>query len=55
LVKKYEAYGATLAFTLYAQGKEIKIEDITAWAFSKAHSEALFVSELKSKIEAYIK
>ena len=55
LVKKYEAYGATLAVTVYSHGNEIKTEDISNWAFAKAYNEALFVDELKSKIEEYIK
>lgn len=55
LVKKYEAYGATLAITSYQNEKEQKTEDLTNWAFQKAHDQGIFVSELKSKIETIIK
>ncbi len=55
LVKKYDAYGATLALTSYSNSKEQRTEDLTNWAFQKAHSPELFVSELKSKIEEYLK
>lgn len=55
LVKKYEAYGATLAITSVQHGKEQKTVDLTNWAFQKAHDPEIFVSELKSKIEEYIK
>ncbi len=54
LVEKYEAYGATLAITSFQNGKEQKTEDLTNWAFQKAHDPELFVSELKSKINEYI-
>jgi hypothetical protein len=55
LVKKYEAYGATLAVTSYRKGKEQKTEDLTTWAFQKTHSPEIFIGELKSKIEEYLK
>jgi hypothetical protein len=55
LVKKYDAYGATLALTSYTNGKEQKTEDLTNWAFQKIHSPEVFISELKSKIEEYLK
>jgi hypothetical protein len=55
LVKKYDAYGATLAFSAYINGVEQKPEDLTNWAFQKTHSPEIFISELKTKIEAYIK
>lgn len=55
LVKKYDAYGATLAITSYTNGKEQKTEDLTNWAFKRAHSPDVFVTELKAKIEEYIK
>jgi hypothetical protein len=55
MVKKYEAYGATLALTGFQNGKEQKTEDLTNWAFQKTHTPEVFISELKSKIEAYIK
>ena len=52
---KYEAYGATLALTTHLNGSEGKTEDLTSWAFKKAHDEGLFVAELSSKIEKLIK
>lgn len=52
-VEKYEAYGATLALTIFKDGVEIKTIDITDWAFQKAHKPELFIAELKEKIEAY--
>ncbi|MEI6766819.1 MAG: nitrophenyl compound nitroreductase subunit ArsF family protein [Bacteroidota bacterium] len=55
LVKKYDAYGATLALTSYTNGKEQKTEDLTNWAFQKIHSSDVFVTELKLKIEDYLK
>lgn len=55
LVKKYDAYGATLAFSAYKNGVEQKPEDLTNWAFQKTHSPELFISELKAKIEKHIK
>lgn len=54
LVKKYEAYGATLAVTVMQNGKEQKSEDITNWAFQKAHDPEVFVRELTEKIKTYI-
>ncbi|HNZ42761.1 MAG TPA: nitrophenyl compound nitroreductase subunit ArsF family protein [Bacteroidales bacterium] len=55
LVKKYDAYGATLALTSYSNGKEEKSEDLTGWAFKKVHEPNIFISELKAKIEESIK
>jgi hypothetical protein len=55
LVKKYEAYGATLALTSYMNGKEQKSEDLTNWAFQKVHDQEIFISELKTKIDEYLK
>ena len=55
LVKIYDAYGATLAITPCVKGKAGKIEDITTWAFQKVHNSDVFLSELKEKIEKYIK
>lgn len=55
LVKKYDAYGATLAVTTVLNGKELKSEDLTTWAFQKAHSPEEFIAELKTKIEEYLK
>ena len=55
LVKKYDAYGATLALTPYQNGYEMKTEDLTGWAFQKASKPEIFISELKIKIEENIK
>jgi hypothetical protein len=55
LAKKYDAYGATLALTKVENGSEIKINDITNFAFSKIHDEAVFISELKSQIQELLK
>ncbi len=55
LVKKYDAYGATLAITSLDNGKEDKSEDLTGWAFKKVHEPDIFISELKSKIEEFLK
>jgi len=55
LVKKYEAYGATLAITPYINGKEGKSEDLSNWAFQKVHKPEVFMEELKSKINESIK
>lgn len=51
LVKKYQAYGATLAFNYVVSEKEAGIEDLTGMAFSKINNEALFTKELKAKID----
>ena len=55
LVKKYDAYGPTLALTKYRSGKELKKEDMTTWAFSKVHSPDVFAKELSQKINELIK
>ena len=55
LVKKYEAYGSTLALTKIENGAEVKIDDITNFAFSKIHDESVFISELKLKIQELLK
>jgi len=55
LVKKYEAYGATLAITPYINGKEGKSEDLSNWAFQKVHKPEIFMEELKTKINEQIK
>jgi len=55
LSKKYDAYGATLALTKYADGKELQKEDMTTWAFSKVHSPDIFAKELIQKINEMIK
>ena len=54
MVEKYEAYGATLAITTMLNGKELKTEDLTNWAFQKAHDPEIFVKELSEKIKIYI-
>jgi len=55
LVDKYQAYGATLAFTPIIQGKEAGIDDQTSFAFSKINNEEVFTEGLKEKINSYIK
>lgn len=50
LAKKYDAYGATLAFTIYKDGKELKKIDLSNWAFAKVNKPKLFAAELKQKI-----
>ncbi|MDD5571620.1 MAG: nitrophenyl compound nitroreductase subunit ArsF family protein [Bacteroidales bacterium] len=55
IANKYEAFGATLALTTYADKKELKTEDLTNWAFQKIHSSEVFISELKTKIETLLK
>jgi hypothetical protein len=55
MVDKYEAYGATLAFSAYVNGAEQKPEDLTNWAFQKVHTPEVFITELKEKIEEKIK
>jgi C4-dicarboxylate transporter len=55
IAKKYDAYGATLAYTTFSKGKEVKSEDLTSWAFKKAHDPLIFVLELKTQIEELIK
>ena len=54
IVKKYDAYGATLALTPYQNGYELKTEDLTGWAFQKANKPEIFISELKAKIDEFI-
>lgn len=55
ICEKYQAYGATLALTKIEFGAEVKIEDMTNFAFSKIHTEEAFISGLKSKIEELLK
>ncbi|MCX6257139.1 MAG: nitrophenyl compound nitroreductase subunit ArsF family protein [Bacteroidia bacterium] len=55
LVKKYDAYGATLAVTLYKNGKELQSEDLSNWAFQKVPKPEVFIAELKSKINELLK
>ena len=55
LVKKYNAYGATLALTSYKNGKEVTSVDLTNWAFQKIHDPEIFISELKFKIDQFLK
>ncbi|NMC98261.1 MAG: hypothetical protein GYA62_00875 [Bacteroidales bacterium] len=55
LVDKYQAYGATLAFTPIVKGKEAGIDDQTNFAFSKINKEEVFTDGLKEKIDSYIK
>jgi len=55
LVKKYDAYGSTLALTSFKNGVEQKTEDLSNFAFSKAHNEDVFITELKAKIDENLK
>ena len=55
LVKKYEAYGSTLAITVYDNSKELQTEDLSNWAFQKASKPDDFVKELKVKLTDIIK
>ena len=55
LVKKYDAYGATLAITTFENGKEIKTEDLTNWAFEKTHKASEFKAEFAQKINELLK
>jgi hypothetical protein len=55
IAKKYDAYGATLALTPIVQEKETGIVDLTNFAFSKIHTEEVFISELKAKVAEYLK
>jgi len=55
LARKYDAYGATLAFTVFKDGKEVKKIDLTNWAFSKVNKPESFAAELKQKIQEIIK
>jgi hypothetical protein len=55
IAKKYDAYGATLAITTFSRGKEALTEDLSNWAFQKAHDPVIFVLELKTRIEELIK
>lgn len=54
IARKYDAYGATLTFTVYKDGKEIKKIDLSNWAFSKIHKPEVFSAEFKHKIEEII-
>lgn len=55
LVAKYDAYGATLAFSSYIRGAEQKPVDLTEWAFKEIQFPELFNSRLKDKISELIK
>ncbi|NSW45120.1 MAG: hypothetical protein HPY79_04830 [Bacteroidales bacterium] len=55
LVDKYQAYGATLAFTPIVKGKEAGIDDQTNFAFSKIHNEEVFIKGLQEKINSYLR
>jgi hypothetical protein len=55
LVKKYDAYGATLAVTIYKNGKELQSEDLSNWAFQKVPNPEVFITELKTKIKELLK
>jgi hypothetical protein len=55
LVTKYDAYGATLAFSQYINGAEQKPIDLSEWAFKEIQFPELFVSRFKDKISELIK
>ena len=55
IAKKYDAYGATLAFTTFSDGKEVKTEDLTNWAFEKIHKTDVFIKELSQKLSTLLK
>jgi hypothetical protein len=55
LVKKYDAYGSTLALTKVENKKEKNVDDISNWAFQKAMKPELFEKELIDKINLIIK
>ena len=55
LVKKYDAYGATLAVTISTDGTEIKTEDLTNWAFSTVNKTVGYEKELAEKIRGFLK
>jgi len=54
LVEKYQAYGSTLVLTSIKNGKEMKVEDITEFAFSKINNETLFTTEFRNKIKEFL-
>ncbi len=55
ICEKYQAYGATLALTKIEFGAEVKIDDLTNFAFSKIHTEEIFTKGLMDKINEYLK
>lgn len=55
IAKKYDAYGATLSISPFVNGQEKKIEDITGWAFKTIGKPDLFISQLKEKINTYLR
>lgn len=50
LVERFEAYGTSLFINIIKDGKETHI-DLSNFAFQKEHNKAVFVEELKTKIE----
>ncbi|HRY31578.1 MAG TPA: nitrophenyl compound nitroreductase subunit ArsF family protein [Bacteroidales bacterium] len=55
LAKEYDAYGATLAFTSYREGKVAKKTDLTNWAFSNIKNPESFRNGIVTKIMELIK
>lgn len=55
LCEKYQAYGATLALTKIEFGKEVNINDLTNFAFSKINLADEFMIGLKKNIDEWIK
>ena len=54
IVKKYDAYGATLAVTTYITTVEQKSEDLTNWAFQNIHTPDDFIAGLKEKVNGLL-
>lgn len=55
LTEKYKAYGSTLVYTIFEDGKEKSTEDISSWAFQKVYEPEIFAKELKEKINSILK
>lgn len=55
LVDKFYAYGSTLVYTVFENGKEKSSEDISSWAFQKVHKPDIFAQELIEKINSVIR
>ncbi len=50
LVEEYGAFGTTLAFTVFKDGKKQDVKDLTNWAFEKIDTDD-FETEMKKDIE----
>ncbi len=51
LVEEYGAFGTTLAFTVFKDGKKQDVKDLTNWAFEKIETED-FEPGMKKEIQA---